>query len=132
MNPSAPKFSPFTLICIFIAIFGFSLRPAQSKSEDGMVIQQIISKEGGEICAGVTAPASCPVNCFRADPVCGVDGVTYWCGCADAICNGTPVAKLGPCEVGNGGTGSLPHQALLLVHILWLILLGFSLLFGLF
>nr|GMD71473.1 Serine-type endopeptidase inhibitor [Ipomoea batatas] len=25
-------------------------------------------------------------DCMQLDPVCGVDGVTYWCGCADAHC----------------------------------------------
>ncbi|KAL6135153.1 hypothetical protein ACLB2K_067381 [Fragaria x ananassa] len=75
------------------------------------------------------SPAVCPVNCFRPDPVCGVDGVTYWCGCPDAQCAGVKVAKLGFCEVGNGGSAP---QALLLVHIVWLIVLGVSVLFGLF
>ncbi|KAF4356591.1 hypothetical protein F8388_006335 [Cannabis sativa] len=75
-------------------------------------------------------PASCPVTCFRTDSVCGVDGVTYWCGCAEARCNGVKVAKLGFCEVGNGGSAPLSAQALLLVHIVWLIVLGFSVLFG--
>ncbi|XP_022140968.1 uncharacterized protein LOC111011494 [Momordica charantia] len=77
-------------------------------------------------------PSSCPVKCFRTDPVCGVDGVTYWCGCADALCSGVKVASLGFCEVGNGGSAPIPGQALLLVHILWLIILGVSVLFGLF
>ncbi|KAL5717541.1 hypothetical protein ACHQM5_010527 [Ranunculus cassubicifolius] len=76
----------------------------------------------------ISKPLSCPVNCFRTDPVCGVDGVTYWCGCADAHCSGTPVAKLGFCDVGNEPVSG---QALLLVHIVWLIVLGFSVLFGL-
>ncbi|XP_021897239.1 uncharacterized protein LOC110814171 [Carica papaya] len=84
------------------------------------------------VCAGVTKPTSCPVNCFRTEPVCGVDGVTYWCGCADAMCAGARVAKLGFCEVRNGGSASVPGQALLLIHIVWLILLGLSVLFGLF
>eukprot|EP01018_Ginkgo_biloba_P015275 Gb_41649 [translate_table: standard] len=57
---------------------------------------------------------SCPVSCFRPDPVCGVDGVTYWCGCVDAQCAGIEVAKVGFCEVGNGGNGVLSRQALLL------------------
>jgi len=73
--------------------------------------------------------SSCPVKCFRPDPVCGVDGVTYWCGCDDARCAGTKVTKKGFCEVGNNGAAA---QALLLVHIVWLIVLGFSILFGLF
>ncbi|PIA34969.1 hypothetical protein AQUCO_03700313v1 [Aquilegia coerulea] len=80
----------------------------------------------------ISKPLSCPVNCFRTDPVCGEDGNTYWCGCADAHCSGTRVAKLGFCEVGNGGNGPVSGQALLLVHIVWLIVLGFSVLFGLF
>ncbi|KAI5561643.1 hypothetical protein BDE02_15G001400 [Populus trichocarpa] len=42
--------------------------------------------------------SSCPVKCFRPDPVCGVDGVTYWCGCDDARCAGTKVTKKGFCE----------------------------------
>lgn len=76
-------------------------------------------------------PVSCPVKCFRTDPVCGVDGVTYWCCCRDALCAGTHVANLGFCEVGNGANGPLPGQALLLVQIVWLVLLGFIVLFGL-
>ncbi|XP_062152366.1 uncharacterized protein LOC133860769 [Alnus glutinosa] len=80
-----------------------------------------------------TKPASCPVNCFRPNPVCGTDGVTYWCGCPDAACAGTTVAKMGFCEVGNGSRepGPVSGQALLLVQIVWLIVLGFSVLFGL-
>ena len=89
--------------------------------------------EGEDVCSGL-APAwsSCPVKCFRADPVFGVDGVTYWCGCSEAACAGAQVAKLGFCEVGNGGSAPLSGQALLLVHIVWLIVLGFSVFFGLF
>uniref|UniRef100_K3YCR4 Kazal-like domain-containing protein n=1 Tax=Setaria italica TaxID=4555 RepID=K3YCR4_SETIT len=30
----------------------------------------------------------CPVRCFRLDPVCGADGVKYWCGCLEAACAG--------------------------------------------
>ncbi|KAE8715542.1 putative Pentatricopeptide repeat-containing protein [Hibiscus syriacus] len=88
--------------------------------------------ENEGVCARFTKPASCPVNCFRTEPVCGVDDVTYWCGCADALCSGTRVAKVGFCEVGNGGSASFPGQALPLVHIVWLVLLGFSVLCGLF
>ncbi|KAE9608794.1 hypothetical protein Lal_00020317 [Lupinus albus] len=83
------------------------------------------------LCVGVAWPTSCPVKCFRADPVCGVNGVTYWCGCVEAACDGAKVAKVGFCEVGNGGSAPFSAQALLLVHILWLIVLGFSVIFGL-
>ncbi|XP_073009062.1 uncharacterized protein [Typha latifolia] len=75
-------------------------------------------------------PISCPINCFRPDPVCGANGVTYWCGCPDAACAGVRVAKKGFCQVGNGGTGVVSGQAFLLVHIVWLIVLGFAVLFG--
>lgn len=129
-----PRFSYFSPICITIAIIGLFMPVAQSERDGAMLIQQITGEDGGDgdVCGGFGAPASCPINCFRADPVCGVDGVTYWCGCLDAMCSGTRVAKLGACEVGSGGSSSLPGQALLLVHIVWLFLLGFSLLFGLF
>ncbi|GFP93720.1 hypothetical protein PHJA_001516400 [Phtheirospermum japonicum] len=83
-----------------------------------------------DLCPLNSKPEACPVKCFRPDPVCGVDGVTYWCGCADARCAGARVKKLGFCEVGNGGSGPA-GQALLLVHIIWLILLGVFVLFGL-
>ncbi|GAV59319.1 hypothetical protein CFOL_v3_02850 [Cephalotus follicularis] len=109
---------------VVVFFFFFFLTP-QAESQDD---------RSRAVCAGLLSPpASCPINCFRADPVCGADGVTYWCGCPDAACAGVEVAKSGYCEIGsNGVAASLPRQALLLVHILWLILLGFSLLFGLF
>ncbi|MFS7961603.1 hypothetical protein Hanom_Chr08g00717071 [Helianthus anomalus] len=44
------------------------------------------------------SPGSCSIRCFRADPVCGVNNVTYWCGCPEARCAGVRVVKLGPCE----------------------------------
>ncbi|GMJ10919.1 Kazal-type Proteinase Inhibitor 2 [Hibiscus trionum] len=94
----------------------------------------LLPSDAADAC-GVSLPSrrySCPVSCFRTDPVCGDDGVTYWCGCADAHCSGAKVAKIGFCNVGNnGGTGSFPGQALLLLHIVWLIVLGFSVFFGL-
>ncbi|CAI0470185.1 unnamed protein product [Linum tenue] len=116
-------------------LFIFSEGATSERPEAAMILQ--VTEKGavgdGNVCPRSTAaPTSCPINCFRADPVCGVDGMTYWCGCADAACHGTNVAKLGACEVGSGGSASLPGQALLLVHIVWLFLLGFSLLFGLF
>ncbi|EEF47110.1 hypothetical protein RCOM_1341480 [Ricinus communis] len=51
------------------------------------------------LCPGSEPPPSCagPINCFRPDPVCGANGVTYWCGCPDAACAGVPVVKLEAC-----------------------------------
>ncbi|KAJ1686732.1 hypothetical protein LUZ63_018122 [Rhynchospora breviuscula] len=79
---------------------------------------------------GSGSGSSCPVSCFRPDPVCGINGVTYWCGCAEAACAGVVVAKKGFCEVTDGGPGPVSGQALLLVHIVWLFVLGFAVLFG--
>ncbi|KAK9673091.1 hypothetical protein RND81_12G145400 [Saponaria officinalis] len=111
------------LIFSLITISLFSSSSASS-------ILRLPSEIDDEVCP-ITSVGSCPVNCFRPDPVCGENGVTYWCGCSDAHCAGTRVAKRGYCEVGNGGSGSLSGQALLLVHIVWLIVLGFSVLCGL-
>ncbi|MQM05996.1 hypothetical protein Taro_038813 [Colocasia esculenta] len=52
---------------------------------------------------GLSPPAapgeSCQINCFRYDPVCGDNGVTYGCGCPEADCNGVPVVKLGEIRI---------------------------------
>ena len=122
------------LSTVFIAtfiLFVFQIVQAEEESSSILRLPSEASDEGPNLCAATT-PASCPIKCFRADPVCGVDGVTYWCGCAEAVCAGAEVAKLGFCEVGSGGSVPLSGQALLLVHIVWLIVLGFSVLFGLF
>ncbi|KAG6504912.1 uncharacterized protein LOC121987798 [Zingiber officinale] len=102
------------------------LLAARSHGED------VSSGDATDVCASRSdgESPSCPVNCFRADPVCGADGVTYWCGCPEAACAGVRVTKRGACAVGNGGTGLVSGQAFLLLHIVWLIVLGFTLLFG--
>ncbi|WJX67914.1 hypothetical protein P8452_52339 [Trifolium repens] len=115
----------FFALCIIFPIF------TTAEQEQSSVIRLPSAGEEQSLCSGTT-PSSCPSKCFRTDPVCGADGVTYWCGCAEAACAGAKVAKLGFCEVGNGGSATFPGQALLLVHIVWLIVLGFSVLFGFF
>ncbi|KAK4277669.1 hypothetical protein QN277_015630 [Acacia crassicarpa] len=127
-----PFFTCF--LAVAITIFTTCLSPMVRAQDDWSSLIQLPSESSNEaqnLCSG-TVPASCPVKCFRTDPVCGVDGVTYWCGCAEAACAGAKVARSGFCEVGSGSSASLPGQALLLVHIVWLIVLGFSVLFGLF
>ena len=54
----------------------------------------------GEVCFPPTKTCEprCAVSCFRADPVCGVDGKTYVCGTPDAHCNGVEVAYDGECR----------------------------------
>ncbi|XP_004490525.1 uncharacterized protein [Cicer arietinum] len=125
------KFSSI-ILAIFALCIIFSTT-ATAEHEEPSVLRLPSATAGDEqtLCSGTTA-SSCPAKCFRTDPVCGADGVTYWCGCAEAACAGAKVAKLGFCEVGNGGSATFPGQALLLVHIVWLIVLGFSVLFGLF
>lgn len=118
---------PILALCIIFPIAA----TAEREESSILLLPSSTVGERHSLCAGST-PSSCPAKCFRTDPVCGADGVTYWCGCAEAACAGAEVAKLGFCEVGNGGSANFPGQALLLVHIVWLIVLGFSVLFGLF
>ncbi|KAF3625785.1 hypothetical protein CQW23_15582 [Capsicum baccatum] len=114
------KILSFSVIFLSITLISHSLNPLPSHQDDE------------DKCPRTPYPTdSCPINCFRPDPVCGVDGVTYWCGCPDAHCAGVRVDKLGPCSVGNGGSNAVPGQALQLLHIVWLIFLGVYLLFGL-
>lgn len=114
-------------LIILLVVFAVYFPPAVRSSVIRLPSDAVDGESDGGICGGSEVGASCPVQCFRPDPVCGVDGVTYWCGCAEARCAGMAVAQLGICEVGNGSAG----QALLLVHIVWLMVLGFFVLFGL-
>ncbi|KAF3794577.1 hypothetical protein EJ110_NYTH07144 [Nymphaea thermarum] len=111
-------------------------RPSACEPESNPSVIRLpegISGEGSSVPSERVEPSlSCPVKCFTTNPVCGADGVTYWCGPADAFCSGTEVLKLGFCEVGNGGNGAFPGQAFLLIHIIWLIVLGFHFLLGFF
>uniref|UniRef100_A0A6M2F5G3 Kazal-like domain-containing protein n=1 Tax=Populus davidiana TaxID=266767 RepID=A0A6M2F5G3_9ROSI len=126
---------PSTLLIHFLLITSIALFSAPTVRSDANPIRLPTldhNNDDDDACGEWSrrSPVSfCPVKCFRPDPVCGVDGVTYWCGCDDARCAGTKVTKKGFCEVGNNGAAA---QALLLVHIVWLIVLGFSILFGLF
>ncbi|KAK9204742.1 hypothetical protein WN943_015006 [Citrus x changshan-huyou] len=110
--------SSLSLFFFVISIFSLSFWSFSTVVESHTAI---------DVCDSKHRPVSCPVKCFTTDPVCGMDGVTYWCGCDEARCAGATVAKKGFCQVGdNGGTASLSAQALLLVHIVWLIIIGIS------
>lgn len=42
---------------------------------------------------------TCNIQCFRYDPVCGVDGKTYGCGLPESECNGVKVSYSGACKI---------------------------------
>ncbi|VFQ99262.1 unnamed protein product [Cuscuta campestris] len=106
---------PYFLIAfsLFIVIL-CSPTAVLGESSDNLILLPSDDRDNDAICPIQDSGDSCPINCFRPDPVCGVNGVTYWCGCADAHCNGVEVARLGFCDVGNGGSGPISGQALLL------------------
>jgi hypothetical protein len=112
-------------LLLLLATLSLLLAPTLAASGDAESVDPCaapVSDGGGD------APP-CPVRCFRPDPVCGADGVTYWCGCPEAACAGARVAKRGYCEVG-AGAAPLSGQALQLVHIVWLFVLGAAVLLG--
>ncbi|XP_031495561.1 uncharacterized protein LOC116261092 [Nymphaea colorata] len=123
-------------VFFLLLLLGVAFRPSTCEPEPHTSVIRLpegISDEGSSVPSERVRPSfSCPVTCFTTNPVCGADGVTYWCGPADAFCSGTEVAKLGFCDVGSGGNGAFPGQAFLLIHIVWLIVLGFHFLLGFF
>ncbi|KAL6616257.1 hypothetical protein ACP70R_038527 [Stipagrostis hirtigluma subsp. patula] len=127
--PAPASTSRLHVVILFLATLSLLLAQTLASSAGDPA-----AESGGDPCAvsvsdgGSEAP-SCPVRCFRPDPVCGADGVTYWCGCPEAACAGAQVARRGYCEVG-AGSAPVSGQALLLVHIVWLFVLGAAVLLG--
>ncbi|KAL4187475.1 hypothetical protein AMTRI_Chr09g19160 [Amborella trichopoda] len=116
-----------TLFLLLPSFFLFALSQASFMVDNSTELANPDSR--GRVCAQ-TEPTLCPVTCFRPDPVCGSNGVTYWCGCADALCSEAVVLRSGFCEVGNGGSGLVYGQGLLLVHMVWHIVLGLFVIMG--
>jgi len=119
-----------TLSLLLAQTLASSSSPAPAASAAGAGAEA----ETGDPCAAAATDGDgdvqlCPVRCFRPDPVCGADGVTYWCGCPEAACAGARVSRRGYCEVG-AGSAPVSGQALLLVHIVWLFVLGAAVLLG--
>ncbi|KAL5226546.1 hypothetical protein ABZP36_014811 [Zizania latifolia] len=132
MHISSTPTARARLLLLFLS--ALSLLLAQTLASSAPASASAAAAELSDPCAtslsdgGSEAP-SCPVRCFRPDPVCGEDGVTYWCGCPEAACAGARVARHGYCEVG-AGSAPVSGQALLLVHIVWLFVLGAAVLLG--
>ena len=42
---------------------------------------------------------TCNIQCFRYDPVCGVNGKTYGCGLPESNCYGVKIAYAGACKL---------------------------------
>ncbi|CAN4089437.1 unnamed protein product [Withania somnifera] len=125
------RISPIQSVVVLFFLFSV---PLTVRSDEIIPLLLPSDQINQDICPTTTPSppeSSCTVNCFRPDPVCGVNGVTYWCGCPDAQCAGVRVVKTGICEVGNGGSAPVTGQALLLIHIVWLVLLGLVGLLGL-
>jgi|UPI00022110E8 hypothetical protein len=132
--PATPGMPPARFVHL-ILLATLSLLLAQTlASSSPAPASAATAGEPGDPCAAAVADGDgdvplCPVRCFRPDPVCGADGVTYWCGCPEAACAGARVARRGYCEVG-AGSAPVSGQALLLVHIVWLFVLGAAVLLG--
>ncbi|KAI3899275.1 hypothetical protein MKW92_027707 [Papaver armeniacum] len=132
--------SLFSALVVFLMLCNSIPQIQSVKEEDNISLIRLPSEEEVGLCTKLfdyLLPTRDMLTYRGVNFVVLIVRVTYWCGCADAYCAGTQVAKLGFCEVGanNGGGGNagpVSGQAPLLVHIFWLILLGFSLLFGLF
>jgi hypothetical protein len=106
-SPATPGM-PSSRLVHLILLATLSLLLAQTLASSAPVpAAGSASAESGDPCAATVADGEadvplCPVRCFRPDPVCGADGVTYWCGCPEATCAGARVARRGYCEVGSG------------------------------
>ena len=109
-SPATPGM-PSSRLVHLILLATLSLLLAQTLASSAPVpAAASASTESGDPCAAAVADGEadvplCPVRCFRPDPVCGADGVTYWCGCPEATCAGARVARRGYCEVGSGMGG---------------------------
>jgi hypothetical protein len=109
-SPATPGM-PSSRLVHLILLATLSLLLAQTLASSAPVpAAGSASAESGDPCAATVADGEadvplCPVRCFRPDPVCGADGVTYWCGCPEATCAGARVARRGYCEVGSGMGG---------------------------
>ncbi|XVE72037.1 hypothetical protein DITRI_Ditri11bG0006600 [Diplodiscus trichospermus] len=78
-------FKNVTPLCMMLLVFILCVSVAQSQITINL-------------CPGPRSPPEqCPIACLVPDPVCGANGVTYWCGCPDALCSGARVVKFGEC-----------------------------------
>jgi hypothetical protein len=127
MSPATAPARSLLLLAALALILQSS--PTLAAASDAAAAEPCAAPLDAASAAASDEVALCPVRCFRPDPVCGADGTTYWCGCPEAACAGATVARRGYCEVG-AGSAPVSGQALLLVHIVWLFVLGAALLLG--
>ncbi|CAI5505139.1 unnamed protein product [Closterium sp. Naga37s-1] len=81
----------------------------------------------------LASPVKCSSTCLRPNPVCAVNGVTYWCGAQEAHCAGAEVAYEGTCAPESGTPGLSPRtwEGLVLAHQLWILVAAATVLAGL-
>uniref|UniRef100_A0A0E0FUR7 Kazal-like domain-containing protein n=1 Tax=Oryza nivara TaxID=4536 RepID=A0A0E0FUR7_ORYNI len=130
MPPSYTPTARLRLLILFLASLSLLFAQTLASSSAAASAEAEVSDPcAAPVSDGGSEAQLCPVRCFRPDPVCGADGVTYWCGCPEAACAGARVVRRGYCEVG-AGSAPVSGQALLLVHIVWLFVLGAAVLLG--
>ncbi|GJP54217.1 hypothetical protein CLOM_g13315 [Closterium sp. NIES-68] len=81
----------------------------------------------------LVSPVKCSSTCLRPNPVCGENGVTFWCGVQEAQCAGAEVAYVGACAPESGVPGLSPRtwEGLVLAHQLWILVAAATVLAGL-
>ncbi|EEF47112.1 conserved hypothetical protein [Ricinus communis] len=74
---------------MMVVVLGVCLTMVESKVQVPNLCDLAKSASPGKDCSAI--------RCLRYDPVCGVNGVTYGCGCPEANFYAVRVGKLGAC-----------------------------------
>ncbi|EAZ13902.1 hypothetical protein OsJ_03827 [Oryza sativa Japonica Group] len=127
MPPSYTPTARLRLLVLFLAslslLFAQTLASSSAEAEVSDPCAAPVSDGGSEA-------QLCPVRCFRAGTRSAAPtGSRTGAGAPRPACAGARVARRGYCEVG-AGSAPVSGQALLLVHIVWLFVLGAAVLLG--